>query len=68
MFKGILLAGLVLLAAACTVTPAASSVATRAVQESRLVAVLGNGARRKQAACVRSGAGDGTAGCVRSSG
>lgn len=40
MFKGITLAGLVLLAAACTVTPAASSVATRSVQESRLLAVL----------------------------
>ena len=40
MFKGILLAGLVLLAAACTVAPAAPSVATRSVQESRLLAVL----------------------------
>ena len=40
MFKGILLAGLVLLAAACTPTPAELSVATRSVQESRLVAVL----------------------------
>ena len=40
MFKGILLVGLVLFAAACTVTPAAPSVATRSVQESRLLAVL----------------------------
>ena len=40
MFKGITLAGLVLLAAACTVAPAAPSVATRSVQESGLLAVL----------------------------
>ena len=40
MFKGILLVGLVLLAAACTVTPTNLSVATRSVQESKLLAVL----------------------------
>ena len=40
MFKGITLAGLFLLAAACTVAPAAPSVATRSVQESGLLAVL----------------------------
>ena len=40
MFKGILVVGLVLLAAACAVTPAAPSVATRSVQEPRALAVL----------------------------
>jgi len=40
MFKGILLAGLALFAAACTAAPAAPSVATRSVRESRLLAVL----------------------------
>ncbi len=40
MFKGTLLAGLVLLVAACTAAPVAPSIATRSVQESRLLAVL----------------------------
>ena len=59
MFKGILLAGLVLLAAACTVTPAAPSVATKSVQESRLLAVLE--AEQGSTPLTVSGAAQGTA-------
>ena len=68
MFKGILVVGLVLLAAACAVYTGCTFRCDKIGAGAKSTGCVGSGARVNTAACVRSGAGAGSADSVRRAG